>query len=233
MLKIHLFLLLNCPQSVFSPTSLPKHNSLFMAQFCPNFSTLAIYIYCMNKNNWGWAVKIFILSICLSILFSVISQSLFPTLPNILSVVVILFFIVLSTIFDMIGVAIASLNQDKLKKDKFKDCWQTATKLCNNTEKVSSFCCDVVGDICGILSGAGGVSVVLNLNIQDPSIYVIATCLTSSLIAGLTIFAKAIMKKKAVQKAEQILMTTSQVLNVLVSPKLFFSKIKKKISKNK
>ena len=89
----------------------------------------------MSKNNWGWSVKIFILSICLSVVFSTISQSLFPTLPNILSVAVILFFIALSTIFDMIGVAIASTNKEKLKKDQFKDCWQTANKLCDNTEK--------------------------------------------------------------------------------------------------
>ena len=187
----------------------------------------------MSKNNWGWSVKIFILSICLSVVFSTISQSLFPTLPNILSVVVILFFIALSTIFDMIGVAIASTNKEKLKKDQFKDCWQTANKLCDNTEKVSSFCCDVVGDICGILSGAGGVSLVLNLDIKDANLYLLVTCLVSSLIAGLTIFAKAIMKKKAVQKAEQVLLTTCQFLNVVAKPRLIFAKIRQKISKNK
>lgn len=180
-----------------------------------------------------WTVKIFVLSICLSVIFSIISQSLFPNLPNILSVVVILFFVVLSTVFDMIGVAIASINKENLQKDKFADLWSTANKLCSNTEKVSSFCCDVVGDICGILSGAGGISLVLNLNIQDANLYVVATCLTSSIIAGLTIFAKAIMKKKAVQKAEQVLLTTCQFLNVVAKPRLFLSKIRKKISKNK
>lgn len=197
------------------------------------FCKLRQYNYFMKKNNLRWTVKIFVLSICLSILFSIISQSLFPTLPAVLSILVIVFFIVLSTVFDMIGVAVASANLDKIKKIDCNGCYETAKKLCKNTEKVSSFCCDVVGDICGILSGAGGVSLVLNLNLQQENLYFVATCLASSITAGLTIFAKAIMKRRAVDNAEKILISTSKCFDLVLSPKELFSKLKKKISKNK
>ena len=175
----------------------------------------------MKKNNLRWAVKTFILSISLSILFSVISQSMFPSLPVFLSIFVIVFFIVLSTIFDMIGVAVTSTDIKNLEKHSSKVGYKTAVKLCQNTEKISSFCGDVVGDICGILSGAGGVSLVVNMHIHDASVYFIVTCLVSSIIAGLTIFGKAIMKGYAVENSLKIVLTTGKLLE---TPALSYGK---------
>jgi len=167
----------------------------------------------MKKNAVDWAIKILILSITLSIVFSIISQSIYPILPTILSIFIILFFIVLSSIFDMIGVSFTSFDINKLEKHKNDIEYKTALKLCKNAGKVSSFCADVVGDICGILCGAGGVSLILNLNIQNPNIYLFLTCVTSALIAGLTVFAKAIMKPYAIENSENIVLRTARVLN--------------------
>lgn len=183
----------------------------------------------MKQNSTRWAFKTLILSICLSIVFSVISQSLFPHLSVVMSIFIIVFFIVLSTIFDMIGVAVTSTEIDKLKTYEKSKGFKTAIKLAQNTEKVSSFCGDVVGDICGILSGAGGVSLVLSMNITEPNVYFIVTCVISSLIAGLTIFSKAIMKGYAVSNAEKVVIKTAKVLEF--SPKSVFSKLKKKKQK--
>lgn len=182
----------------------------------------------MKKNNLRWATKIFILSISLSVLFSVISQSMFPSLPAFLSIFVIVFFIVLSTIFDMVGVAVTSTDIQNLEKHSGKVGHKTAVKLCQNTEKVSSFCGDVVGDICGILSGAGGVSLVVNMHIHDASVYFIVTCLVSSLIAGLTIFGKAIMKSYAVENCEKVVMKTGSFLETSM-----FSLLKKLCKRNR
>ncbi len=166
----------------------------------------------MKKSNLRWATKTFVLSIFLSIFFSVISQSMFPSLPPFISIFVIFFFIIVSVIFDMIAVSVTSMDIKKLDGFKGKKGYETAIKLCQNTEKISSFCGDVVGDICGILSGAGGVSLVVSLNIYDANLYFIITCLVSSLIAGLTIFGKAIMKTYSVEHCEQVVIKTCQIL---------------------
>ena len=178
----------------------------------------------MKQNSTRWALKTFILSICLSIVFSVISQSLFPHLSVVMSIFVIVFFIVLSTVFDMVGVAVTSTDMDKLNQFKDTKGYETAMRLALNTEKVSSFCGDVVGDICGILSGAGGVSLVLSMHITEPNIYFIVTCVVSSLIAGLTIFCKAIMKGYAVSNAETVVIKTAKLLEF--SPKTLLLKKK-------
>ncbi len=179
----------------------------------------------MKSRNINWALKTFVLSIFLSIFFSVVSQSIFPNLPVFLSLFVILFFMCISVIFDMIGVAVTTLTTERLEKDSGKRGYQTAKKLCNNREKVSSFCGDVVGDICGILSGAGGVSLVLSMHIQEASLYFLATCLISSLIAGLTIFGKAILKGYAVENCEKVVLFTGKIVEF--SPKEFFSRKRK------
>ncbi|MBP3431750.1 MAG: hypothetical protein J6K39_02730 [Clostridia bacterium] len=164
------------------------------------------------KKSFKWAFKTLILSISLSIVFSMVSQSLFPKLSATLSLFVIAFFIVLSVIFDMVNVAVTTINVKQLKNENGKRGYETALKLCQNREKVSSFCGDVVGDICGILSGAGGVSLVVNMHIPDMNVYFVVTCLISSLIAGLTIFGKAIMKNFAVEKCAVVVMKTGFVL---------------------
>lgn len=168
----------------------------------------------MKQNSVKWAFKTFILSISLSIVFSMISQSLFPYLSIYISLFIIVFFIVVSTVFDMIGVAVTSADKDKLSKFNEKDEYKTALKLIDNTEKISSFCGDVVGDICSILSGAGGVSLVVNMHITDLNVYFIVTCLISSLIAGLTIFCKAIMKGYAVDNCEKVVLFTASLLEI-------------------
>ncbi len=188
----------------------------------------------MKKNNLKWAVKTFVLSICLSILFSMVSQSLFPTLSSFLSVFIIVFFIILSVIFDMIAVAVTSTDICQLEKYQKDRGYKTAIKLCQNTEKISSFCGDVVGDICGILSGAGGVSLVVNLHIQDANICFLVTCFVSSLIAGITIFGKAIMKNYAVEKCAVVVMNTGKIFEtspLTLVKKIFKRKVKRK-SKN-
>ena len=141
-----------------------------------------------------------------------LSQSLFPSLPVFLSLFIILFFIVISVIFDMIGIAVTSTDLENLEKRMGEKGFKTAQKLCLNTDKVSSFCGDVVGDICGILSGAGGVSLVVNLHILNPSVYFLITCLVSSLIAGLTIFGKAVFKRYAVDNCESVVLKIGRIL---------------------
>ena len=68
------------------------------------------------RKKWRWATRTFVLSIFLSIVFGMISQSIFPILPAFLSVFVILFFVGVSCVFDMVGVAFTSFDKSMLSK---------------------------------------------------------------------------------------------------------------------
>ncbi len=166
----------------------------------------------MKKGSVRWAFKVFVLSLSLSIVFSLMSQSLLPTLSSFFSIFVIIFFIFVAVVFDMIAVAFTTISEEKLLPYKDEKGYNMALSLCRNADKVSSFGGDVVGDICGILSGAGGVSLVLNMHLEGEQVNLLVTCLVSSLIAGITIFCKAIMKSYSIENCDKIAIKTGSYL---------------------
>lgn len=175
--------------------------------------------------RYRWAVRMFILSLCLSSVFSLISQTLMSSLGITMSVITIVIFIAISIGFDMIGIAVTSAKIEFFKERIETIGGRTGLNLVNNSEKVCSFCADVVGDICGILSGAGGACVIMSLanNIENSSLIILITTLVSSLIAGITIFGKACMKEYAIKNSNKIILNIGKVLEKTI----FRKKMKK------
>ena len=157
-----------------------------------------------------------VVSISMSLLFGFISQSLLTKTGALVATLIILTFIFLAVIFDMIGVAVVSADKEffeKLISQNIKGA-QVALSLCQNCEKVCSFCGDVVGDICSTLCGAGGACIVIALtkNIHHNSLLSLISICVSALIAGLTIFFKALMKEYALKNSNKIILKLGFVL---------------------
>ena len=181
----------------------------------------------VKVKKYSWAVKMFVLALCLSSVFSLISQSIMSSLGLFTSIITISLFIVISVIFDMIGIAVTSSDEEFFIK-KIEEGEKGAgvgLNLAKNSEKVCSFCADVVGDICGILSGSGVACVILSISgkIHNPSLFIIISTLLSALIAGITIFGKACMKEYAIKNSNKIILKVGKILE-----KTFFRKKRKK-----
>ncbi len=164
-----------------------------------------------------WAIRMFIITICLSLFFGFISQTLLNKMGIIIASICITIFIFISVFFDMIGIAAASAEIEyflKLEKNKVKGA-NTAVKLCKHSEKVCSFCADVVGDICSTLCGASGACVVVAFtsNLNNQNIILLISISVSALIAGISIFFKAIMKEKALKNANKIILKIANLID--------------------
>lgn len=185
----------------------------------------------LNFYHYRWAVKIFVLAICMSCLFSMLSQTILSSMGVVMAVMTIFFFITISVIFDMIGVAITCTSEEfylsKIGKEKGAE---IALAMKKNSEKVCSFCNDVVGDICGILSGASGACVILSItnHISNDAIIVVVSSLVSAIIAGLTIFSKALMKSYAINNANRFILKIGKILE----KSFFYKKSKKTVDKS-
>ena len=87
-------------------------------------------------------------------------------------------------------------------------------ELIKNASKVSSVCCDVIGDVCGVASGSAGVIIVTilitNYQVND----LLASILTTAIISMLTIGGKAIGKGFAIDKTTKIIYFVSRILSV-------------------
>ena len=155
----------------------------------------------------NWIIKILIMSFTISFGLSFVSEMTIPNLSLVFGIIVTLLFIALGILFDIVGVSVTgadeavfhSMNSRKVKGASI------AVKFKKNADKVSSFCCDVIGDICGIVSGAAGTTIAAIIsNTYDFNILIVALTVSAT-IAALTIGGKAVGKSFAINKSDIIL----------------------------
>lgn len=154
-----------------------------------------------------WILVISILTFLISLLFSFIGEVIIPNTFLWISIVLVIFFIMFGIIFDMIGISVtvADLNTFNSMATKRVNGARIATKLIKNADKVSSFCNDVIGDICGIVSGSTGLSIAIIISEKFNLPTLIVSLITTAIISTLTIGGKAIGKSYAINKSDNIL----------------------------
>ncbi len=175
-----------------------------------------------KQHAWVWIVKVFALALTLSLSFSILSEMALSHANIALSVIVILVFIAVSIVFDMLGLAVASCPIEPFTAMAARKVAgsKLAISLIKNADKVSAICCDVIGDVCGILAGAGGASILTKIALSSSGFMpIFVASLISAIIAGLTIGGKASFKRLARAKACPITLKFAQVLNLFVHKK--------------
>lgn len=167
------------------------------------------------KTSLRWPIKIFFITLVLSLLFSISSELILTNAGIVVSVMVVLVLWIVSVVFDMVGVAVAAADLETfvaMSSKKIKGA-KEAMSLVKNAEKVSSFASDVVGDICGILSGAVGAAIVIKIYVTSGDFTsVLIAAIVSSIIAALTVFGKAVGKNFAINFPNKIVFQASLVL---------------------
>ena len=169
----------------------------------------------MKKN---WTIKVFFITFILATIFSLIANVL-GNLNNIILIICILVIIFLGIIFDVIGTAVLSCDLKVLHSkasQKLKGA-KEAIKLAKNASSVSSFCNDVVGDVCGILSGS--LIAILAINLFTNNNLALLNVILSSALSALTVGGKALGKHVAVKKSNDILYFVGKVLTIFSNKK--------------
>ena len=160
-----------------------------------------------EKVDVKWILTILILSFVISFSLSFLSQITIPNVSLWIGVILTLFFICLGIFFDIIGVSVTSADEaifHSMSSRKVKGA-NVAVKFKKNADKVSSFCCDVIGDVCGIISGAAGTAITVIISNEFNFSLLITGLVVSAIIASLTICGKAIGKSFAINKSAIIL----------------------------
>ena len=118
-----------------------------------------------KKSGRGWALRVFVLAVVLSALLSFFSTTALEGTGYVVAALVLAVFIGLGIVFDMIGVAVTAADPKpfhSMAAHKEKGA-KAAIRLLQNANQVSSVCNDVVGDICGIVSGSTAAVIVTHL----------------------------------------------------------------------
>ena len=168
-----------------------------------------------RKRNKRWIVVTIFWTFLMAVFFSLITENLMANLDILAAFLILIVIIFIGIIFDIIGIAVTASDEkpfhamaaNKVEEAKY------AVKLIRNAGQVSNFCNDVIGDICGIISGAAGTTIIYKLiERYDFKSATMLSIIVTALIASFTVGGKAIGKGIAMDNSEKIIFQISKIL---------------------
>ncbi|MBE6925804.1 MAG: hypothetical protein E7461_03065 [Ruminococcaceae bacterium] len=168
-----------------------------------------------KQTRTKWIITIFLLTIAISAVISFCSTQLMAASTMAVAFVILLVIVLIGIMFDIIGVAVTSADEKPFHSMAARKVIgaQEAIRLLRKADKVSSICCDVIGDICGVVSGSASAAIVAQiLSNFDFSIPQLITLGMSALVAGLTVGGKAIGKGFAIGSSTAIVHLVGKVV---------------------
>ncbi len=186
-----------------------------------------------NKNSRaGWIITIFFTTVIISALITRISDALLEGSGIFAALVILMIIVLIGIAFDIVGVAVTAAEEQPLHSMASKRIpgAREAISLIRNADRVASICNDVVGDICGVVSGSASAVIAVRLmedfTLSWPSFFKVAM---SAMVAGLTVGGKAIGKGIALRYSVSILHFVGR-LNSGAKKIIFWKKRKKRKS---
>jgi hypothetical protein len=186
-----------------------------------------------GKSRVSWLISIFVMALTISATFSFLSQELLSFASLIGAFLVLLAIISVGVLFDLLGIAVAAADEKPFHSMAARKVRGSneAIWLLRNAGKVSTICNDVVGDICGIISGSAAAVIAVEAyqSVHNPSLKVIQLLL-SAVVAALTICGKAFFKQIALDNCTPIVHSAAKVVCLFKS---IFHKKSKRSKKEK
>ena len=176
-----------------------------------------------------WVVTIFLSTILITSIISLASEEIMSVSAMPVAFAILLVIIFVGILFDIIGVAVTSADEKpfhSMAARKVPGALESI-RLLRNAEKVGSICNDVVGDICGVISGSASATiaaqVLQNFEFSWPRLVTLAM---SALVAGLTVGGKAVGKGIAINSCTKIVHLVGLTIHRLQSIPMIFKKKK-------
>ena len=158
--------------------------------------------------DWGWILFIFVITMVISAAMSFISSRLLGNAGMAVSFLILI-------VFDIIGVAVTACPEAPFHAMASRKVAEApdALKLLRNANRVSSFCNDVIGDICGVISGSAAAVIAARavLGMESTKATIVALGM-SALVAAVTVGGKAVGKTFAMGGSVQVVRSTAKVL---------------------
>lgn len=171
-----------------------------------------------NKPNYKWIVLIIFWTFLISGGISFVSNSLLAGVGIFFAFFILISIILVGILFDIIGVAVTAADEvpfHSLAARKVTGA-KTAVSLIRNADKVSNFCNDVIGDICGVVSGTAGAIIITKLiNTGFFRQEKLLTLIISAIIASLTVGGKALGKNYAMTQSNNIVYHTAWLIETI------------------
>lgn len=171
-----------------------------------------------KESNYRWIALITVWTLLTSGLIGYASENLIAHVNIFFAFIILILIIFTGIIFDIIGVAATAADETpfhSMASRRVKGS-KTAVFLIRNANKVSSLCADVVGDVCGVISGGTGVVIIQKIiTLTGFHNKVVLTLVISAIIASLTVGGKAVGKSIAINQSNNIVYSVAWVIETI------------------
>ncbi len=171
-----------------------------------------------KRRETSWALRVTFITFFVALILGFFSDILSKKLSFFAALIILFAIILIGILFDIVGLSIATADEKvfhAMAAKKVKGA-KEALYLIKNVEKLSNICNDVVGDIAGIISGATGgtigVYIVSIIKSEGMTVEILILSVVSAFIAAFTVGGKAIGKKFALTKANDIVFFVSELI---------------------
>lgn len=166
-----------------------------------------------KKNNTIWILTVTVMSFLISSILTIASSDVLKEAGIIIAFFVIFIIIMINIMFDIIGTAVTAANETPFHAMASRKLYaaKQSIKLIRNADKVSNVCNDVVGDICGIISGAAGAYIVFRI-IGSSDTITVTELVVTGMITAFTVGGKALGKGIAIRNSNYIIYKVSVVI---------------------
>ncbi len=170
-----------------------------------------------NGVDVNWVVKTVVITFTMSGAFNLLSSGIMESATVWVAFLVLFAIILTGIIFDIIGVAVTTAEEPpfhSMAAQRISGA-DRAIALIRAKDKVSNFCNDVIGDICGIISGSASAAVVTFLLTVHPGINsFVLSLVTTAFVASLTVGGKAMGKSVAIKYNNRIVYGVARIMSV-------------------
>ncbi len=189
-----------------------------------------------KKETRVWTLLITVVTFFISIFMSFFSNETIGNASTVISFLIVFGIIIISILFDLVGTAATAADEAPFHAMASRKLYgaKHAIRLIRNADKVSNFCNDVVGDICGVISGTAAALIVYRFlgegtNTQS-SIFGLSV---TAMVASLTVGGKSLGKAIALQNSNYIIYKVAVITNFLFGRFKFINTKKKRNNKSK
>ena len=162
-----------------------------------------------------WTIFVIFLSFVLSLVFSLITsvamqRSIYFLHYSFVRIIAI------NILFDMIGTAVQSAEEKpfhSLAARKVKGARESISVI-RHAPQLANLCCDVIGDIAGIISGATTTLIVSELVAKFNLSGILPSLILTGIVSSLTIGGKAMSKGISMNNGNSIVFTVGKIMSV-------------------
>ena len=170
-----------------------------------------------KKTNVKWLIKIILISVVASVVFTLVSTEILGRAGYIISFTILAAFIIVGIAFDILGIAVAAASEAPFHSmaTRRQRGATESLKLIRNANRVTCYCNDVIGDVTGIVSGTTAALIAARLMDGLGTKNLLFPVLIAAVVTGLTVGGKAIGKTIAFNKSTQVVLSVGKLLNIL------------------